>query len=46
MSSGQYKRRDSFNKMQIKDGDIVMLRKDGTIKLRIDRKTGEIKKDK
>ena len=32
MSSGSYKRHDSFNSVQIKDGFIVRLRKDGTIK--------------
>ena len=31
-SSGSYKRHDSFNPVQIKDGMIVRLRKDGTIK--------------
>lgn len=31
-SSGSYKRRDKFNPIQIKDGMIVRLRKDGTIK--------------
>jgi hypothetical protein len=32
MSSGQLKRHDGFNKVQIKNGRIVRLRKDGTIK--------------
>lgn len=32
MSSGKYKRHDKFNPIQIKDGMIVRLRKDGTIK--------------
>ena len=32
MSSGSYKRHDSFNPVQIKNGMIVRLRKDGTIK--------------
>jgi hypothetical protein len=32
MSSGKYKRHDSFNSVQIKDGMIVRLRKDGTVK--------------
>jgi hypothetical protein len=32
MSSGKYKRHDGFNKMQIKNGRIVRLRKDGTVK--------------
>lgn len=31
-SSGSYKRNDGFNPVQIKDGFIVRLRKDGTIK--------------
>ena len=31
-SSGRYKRHDGFNPVQIKDGKIVRLRKDGTIK--------------
>ena len=32
MSSGSYKRHDGFNSMQIKNGRIVRLRKDGSIK--------------
>lgn len=32
MSSGKYKRHDSFNNVQIKDGFIVRLRKNGTVK--------------
>jgi hypothetical protein len=32
MSSGQYKRHDGFNAIQIKDGKIVRMRKDGRIK--------------
>ena len=32
MSSGQYKPHHGFNPMQIKDGMIVRLRKDGSIK--------------
>ncbi len=32
MSSGQLKRHDGFNKVQIKNGRIVRMRKDGTIK--------------
>jgi len=32
MSSGQYKRHDKFNPMQIRNGMIVRLRKDGTVK--------------
>ena len=44
MSSGQYKRKESFNPIQIKDGMIVRLRKDGTIKA-ILGKYGEYKKN-
>ena len=32
MSSGKYKRHDKFNPIQIKDGMVVRLRKDGTVK--------------
>jgi hypothetical protein len=32
MSSGKHKRHDGFNPVQIKDGMIVRLRKDGTVK--------------
>ncbi len=32
MSSGQYKPSRKFNPIQIKDGNVVRLRKDGTIK--------------
>lgn len=32
MSSGKYKRHDRFNPIQIKDGMVVRLRKDGTVK--------------
>ena len=32
MSSGKFKRNDGFNAVQIKDGMIVRLRKDGTLK--------------
>lgn len=32
MSSGQYKQHRGFNAVQIKNGMIVRLRKDGTIK--------------
>jgi hypothetical protein len=42
MSSGQHKRHDGFNKSLIKDGMIIIMRKDGSIKLRKDIKTGEI----
>jgi len=45
MSSGRYKRHDGFNKTQIKDGNIVILRKNGSIKLRKDIQTGEIIKE-
>jgi len=31
-SSGSYRRHDGFNRMQIKNGRIVRLRKDGTVK--------------
>ena len=44
MSSGQYKKHYKFNQMQIKDGMIVRLRKDGTIKTVLG-KYGEYKKD-
>jgi len=42
MSSGQRKRHDGFNKSLIKNGEIIIMRKDGSIKLRKDMKTGEI----
>jgi hypothetical protein len=32
MSSGSYKRHDGFNPIQIKDGLVVRLNKDGTIR--------------
>ena len=32
MSSGTYKRHDGFNPVQIKNGMVVRLRKDGSIK--------------
>jgi hypothetical protein len=32
MSSGQYKRHDGFSAIQIKNGMVVRLRKDGSIK--------------
>ena len=44
MSSGKYKRHDGFNPIQIKDGMIVRLRKDGTIKAVLG-KYGEYKKN-
>jgi hypothetical protein len=45
MSSGQYKRHDGFNPIQIKNGMIVRLRKDGTIKAVLG-KYGEYGKEK
>jgi len=36
MSSGQYKRREPFNATVIKDGKIVRLRKNGTLKAVLD----------
>ena len=44
MSSGQYKKSHKFNPVQIKDGMIVRLNKDGTIRSVIG-KYGEFKKD-
>jgi hypothetical protein len=44
MSSGKYKTKHPFNAVQIKDGMIVRLRKDGTIKAVLG-KYGEYKKD-
>lgn len=32
MSSGKYRRHDGFNKVQIKNGMVVRLKKDGTIR--------------
>ena len=32
MSSGRYKRHDGFNPVQIKNGMVVRLRKDGSVK--------------
>ena len=32
MSSGKYRRHDGFNSIQIKNGMVVRLRKDGTIR--------------
>lgn len=43
MSSGQYKPHRKFNPVQIKDGMIVRLKKDGTVKA-ILGKYGEYKK--
>jgi hypothetical protein len=36
MSSGKFKSHHGFNKTQIKDGWIVRLRKDGTIKAKLE----------
>ena len=36
MSSGKFRRHDSFNSTVIKDGKIVRLRKDGTVKAILD----------
>lgn len=44
MSSGKYKSKHSFNPIQIKDGMIVRLRKDGRIQS-ILGKVGEYKKN-
>ena len=44
MSSGQYKKRHKFNPVQIKDGMIVRLNKDGTVRSVLG-KYGEYKKD-
>ena len=45
MSSGQYKQHDGFNPIQIKNGMIVRLRKDGTVKAVLG-KYGEYGKEK
>ena len=45
MSSGQLKRHDGFNPVQIKNGMIVRLRKDGSIKAVLG-KYGEYGKEK
>jgi len=44
MSSGQFKRHDGFNAIQVKNGMVVLLRKDGTIKTVLG-KYGEYKKN-
>jgi hypothetical protein len=44
MSSGKYKPHRGFNAIQIKDGMIVRLRKDGSVKAVLG-KYGEYKKD-
>jgi hypothetical protein len=41
MSSGQRKRHDGFNKSIMRDGVVVILRKDGREKTRLDPKTKE-----
>jgi hypothetical protein len=46
MSSGQGKTKIPFNKTIIRNGMIVVLNKDGTVRLRRDRLTGDIIKDK
>lgn len=43
-SSGSFKKHYGFNPIQIKDGNIVRLRKDGTVKA-ILGKYGEYKKE-
>lgn len=45
MSSGKYKSHHGFNPIQIKDGMIVRLRKDGSVKAVLG-KYGEKKDDK
>jgi len=42
MSSGQFVRSDGFNKTIMRDGLILTLRKDGTVKVQRDPKTGDI----
>jgi len=42
MSSGQRKRHDGWNKSIIRDDLVVILRKDGTEKVRLDPKTKEV----
>ena len=44
MSSGQYKPHYGFNKIQIKDGWIVRMRKNGTIASKIEKYPREGKK--
>lgn len=46
MSSGSYKRHDGFNPIQIKNGMIVRLRKDGTIKAVLGKVGEYTKKEK
>ena len=42
MSSGQRKRHDGFNKSIMRNGVIVILRKNGSEKTRIDPKTRQV----
>jgi len=42
VSSGQQKRHDGWNKSIIRDGVVVILRKDGREKMRLDPKTKEV----
>ena len=42
MSSGQFVRNVGFNKTIMRDGLILTLRKDGTVKVRRDPKTGDV----
>jgi hypothetical protein len=44
MSSGQWKRVDSFNQLQIKDGWVVRMGKDGKIRERIEKYPKEKRK--
>lgn len=46
MSSGQRKRHDGFNKSIMRDGVIVILRKDGRERMRLDPKTKKVIKGK
>jgi hypothetical protein len=45
MSSGQRKQHHGFNKSIMRDGVIVILRKNGTEKVRLDPKTKEVIKE-
>lgn len=46
MSSGKFKRREKFNPIQIKDGMVVRLRKDGRVKTVLGKYGEYNKKDK
>jgi len=46
MSSGQYKPSRKFNPIQIKNGNVVRLRKDGTVKAILGKYGEYNKKDK